>query len=120
MKRYIILICAIFGLYSCQDFLEEDARSSQTNENFYKTEADLDSAVSAIYAFLYGPYTKSGSADLPMAMLEMITGQWNNVSQWPETGVYYSLSNSSASPYDLNFCENCSKGIESANLVPNN
>ncbi|MEX2593133.1 MAG: RagB/SusD family nutrient uptake outer membrane protein [Anditalea sp.] len=119
MKKYIILIFITFNLSSCEDFLEEDARSLQTNENFYKTEADLISAVNGIYAFLYSPYNKSGFDDMPMAMLEMITGQWNNVSQWPETGFYYDLTNSSGSSYTLNFWENCYKGIESANVVIN-
>lgn len=117
MKKYLILIFTLFGLSSCEKFLREDARSAQTTDNFYKTPADAQSGVNAIYSFLYGPYTKTGYDDMPFAMLEMITGQWNNVSQWPETGYYYTLTNSSGSSYTLNFWTNCYKGIESANLV---
>jgi hypothetical protein len=117
MKKYIIILFVLFSSVSCEEFLVEDARSVQTSDNFYKTEADMKSAVNAIYAFLYSPYNKSGYDDLPCAMLEMITGQWNNVSQWPETGFYYDLTNTSGSSYTLNFWQNCYKGIESANLV---
>ena len=117
MKKYIYVIIVLFVLSSCEEFLKEEALSTQNVDNFYKTEADAQSAVNAIYSFLYGPYNKSGYDDMPMAMLEMITGQWNNVSQWPETGFYYSLTNSSGSSYTLNFWQNCYKGIESANIV---
>ncbi|MEH6680363.1 MAG: RagB/SusD family nutrient uptake outer membrane protein [Sediminicola sp.] len=117
MKKYIVLVVLLMGLSSCEDFLEEDAKSVQTTDNFYKTEADINSAVNAIYAFLYAPYTRGGFDDMPMAMLEMITGQWNNVSQFPETGFYYSLTNTSGSSYVLTYWENCYKGIESANQV---
>jgi len=117
MKKYIIILLVLFVSVSCEEFLAEDARSVQTSNNFYKTEADINSAVNAIYAFLYSPYNKSGYDDFPGAMLEMITGQWNNVSQWPETGFYYDLTNTSASSYTLNFWQNCYRGIESANLV---
>ena len=120
MKKYIIILIIIFVSSSCEDFLEEDVRSFQTNDNFYKTEADINSAVNAIYSFLYAPHNKSGFDDMPMAMLEMITGQWNNVSQWPETGFYYDLTNTSGSAYVLTYWENCYKGIESANQVIEN
>ena len=117
MKKYFIILFVLIGFTSCEKFLQEEALSTQTTDNFYKTEADAQSAVNAVYAFLYSPYNKSGFDDMPNAMLEMITGQWNNVSQWPETGFYYTLTNSSGSSYTLNFWTNCYRGIESANLV---
>lgn len=120
MKKYILIICSVLSIASCEDFLEEDARSMQTNENFYKTEEDIESSVNSVYSFLYGPYGRYGFDDYPSAMLEMITGQWNNVSQWPETGFYYGLTNTSGSSYVKIFWENCYKGIESANLVVDN
>lgn len=120
MKKYVIIICVVLGLASCEDFLEEDARSMQTNENFYQTEEDIESSVNSVYSFLYAPYARYGFDDFPSAMLEMVTGQWNNVSQYPETGFYYNLTNTSGSSYVKIFWESCYKGIESANLVIDN
>lgn len=117
MKNYLIILILLLGFSSCKKFLQEDARSAQTTDNFYKTEADAQSAVNAIYAYLYGPYTKSGYDDMPFTMLEMITGQWNNRAQYPESETYYQLTNTSGSAYILNFWTNCYRGIESANLV---
>ncbi len=117
MKKYFILLFAILIFSSCKKFLVEDARSNQTLDNFYKTESDAQSAVNGIYPFLYSPYTKGGYDDMPNAMLEMITGQWNNVSQSPETALYYQLTNTAASPYTLDYWTSSYKGIESANLV---
>lgn len=54
MKKinYFIWAMACVLLTSCQDFLEEDARSDMTAGNFYKTEADADAAVVAAYDLL--------------------------------------------------------------------
>ncbi|MGN6342257.1 MAG: RagB/SusD family nutrient uptake outer membrane protein [Ginsengibacter sp.] len=119
MKKYIIIFLTVSVLFSCKKFLQENPKSFQTTDNFYKTEGDAQSAVNAIYSYLYPPYTKTGFDDLPSAMLEMITGQWNNVSQWPETGYYYTLTNSSGSSYTLNWWKSCYQGIETANLAIN-
>lgn len=116
-KLFILLILILVGASSCQKFLEEDARSSQTIDNFFKTEADAEASINSVYQFLYSAYDVSGYDDMENAMLEMITGQWNNVSQWPETGYYYTLTNSSASPYTLRYWTSCYKGIESANMA---
>src|SRR6218665_71478 len=116
MKKYFVLLIMACAWASCNEFLVEDARASQTLDNFYKTEADAQVAVNAIYAFLYPQYT-GGYDDMPWAMLEMITGRWKNVSQWPETGYYYTLSNTAGSLYIRTYWSSCYQGIECANLV---
>nr|WP_121270904.1 RagB/SusD family nutrient uptake outer membrane protein [Pedobacter schmidteae] len=122
MKKYFIIITLLISVsfISCKKFLEEDARSSQTPANFYKSVNDAQAAVNAIYPFLYGPYNKSGYDDMPNTMLEIITGQWNNKAVSPESETYYTLLNTSGSAYTSNFWTNCYKGIESANLVVDN
>lgn len=116
MKKYFVLLIMTFMWTSCNKFLVEDSRSSQTLDSFYKTEDEAQLAVNAIYAFLYPQYT-GGYDDMPWAMLEMITGRWTNQSQWPETGFYYQLSNTAGSKYTKTYWSSCYQGIECANLV---
>ena len=52
MKKYItLLIVVLFGLISCEDFLVEEPQGEPTNANFWKTEADVISATTALYIF---------------------------------------------------------------------
>ena len=52
MKKYItLLIVVLFGLISCEDFLVEEPKGEPTNANFWKTEADVISATTALYIF---------------------------------------------------------------------
>ncbi|EAR13923.1 putative outer membrane protein probably involved in nutrient binding [Polaribacter irgensii 23-P] len=52
MKKYIsVLILALFGLTGCENFLEEQPKGEPTNANFWKTEADVISATTALYIF---------------------------------------------------------------------
>ncbi len=119
MKKFLILLLLISIVFSsCKKFLVEKDLSSQTISNFYKTEADAQSAVNGIYSFLYPAYARGGNYDeMPQALFEMITGQWNNESQSPETDYYYRLQNTSGSSYTKSYWINCYKGIECANLV---
>lgn len=119
MKKYFVLLLILVAFTSCEEFLQEESKSTQTPGNFFKTENDAQSAVNAIYSFLYGPYNKSGYDNMPNTMLEMITGQWNNKAVFPESESYYTLSNTAGSEYTSNFWTNSYKGIESANLVVN-
>ena len=41
----------VFGLISCEDFLVEEPKGEPTNANFWKTEADVISATTALYIF---------------------------------------------------------------------
>src|SRR4051794_4053073 len=63
MKRYYILITALFGcailLTSCKKFLTEDPKNVVAVTNFYKTENDAIAAVNAIYAYLNSTSTGS-------------------------------------------------------------
>jgi starch-binding outer membrane protein, SusD/RagB family len=123
MKKLSILIVAILVLSSCEDWLKESPRSSITSNNFYVSEADAQAAVNAIYAFLYGPYGKSGYDDMPYAMLELVTGQFVNQAQSNISAEFAKLNYSSSSPYVSSWFNSSYQGIEAANIaianVPN-
>lgn len=52
MKKYItLLLVVVFGLISCEEFLVEEPKGEPTNANFWKTEADVISATTALYIF---------------------------------------------------------------------
>lgn len=50
---YISILILSIGLFSaCSDFLDEEAKGSQVDQNFYKTESDAVAATDAIYSYL--------------------------------------------------------------------
>lgn len=59
MKKYIIYIFLIAGLYSCSDLLEEEVFIDVASSNFYQSDDDALEAVYALYAKLRsdGPIT---------------------------------------------------------------
>ncbi|WP_437919990.1 RagB/SusD family nutrient uptake outer membrane protein [Sphingobacterium sp. LRF_L2] len=50
---YPLLFLVLGTVSSCKDFLQEDAPSTMTTDNFYKTEADAEAAVAAVYDGIY-------------------------------------------------------------------
>jgi hypothetical protein len=56
MKRIFVLVIFALLLSSCgKDFLERQPLSDLTQNNFYKTEKDMEEAVLAVYSVLQGP-----------------------------------------------------------------
>jgi hypothetical protein len=49
MKKLIYLVIFLLTATSCDDFLKEDPASLMVDSNFYKTEADADAAIVAVY-----------------------------------------------------------------------
>lgn len=47
-----ILLIGVVWLSACSDFLDEEAKGSQVDKNYYKTEADAVAATDAIYSYL--------------------------------------------------------------------
>lgn len=58
MKRTISTIClgTLLLLTACEDFLNEEPLSAISSENFYKTPADAQAGVNAVYSVLGGYY----------------------------------------------------------------
>jgi hypothetical protein len=55
MKNVIYIFLVItFISFSCEDFLEEEPKSSLTREQFFQTEQDFRSALTAVYGELQG------------------------------------------------------------------
>ncbi|WP_199415035.1 RagB/SusD family nutrient uptake outer membrane protein [Chitinophaga silvisoli] len=52
MKFYYILIALPVFLSSCKNFLEEDPESFVSEEQFYQTESDAETAINAVYYHL--------------------------------------------------------------------
>ncbi|SHE76758.1 RagB/SusD family nutrient uptake outer membrane protein [Dysgonomonas macrotermitis] len=58
-KIYIYLAAAMLSasvLPACSDFLDEEAKGSMTEKNYYKTESDAINATDAIYSLLISDY----------------------------------------------------------------
>jgi hypothetical protein len=49
MKKLIYLVIFLLAATSCHDFLQENPASLMVDNNFYKTEADADAAIVAVY-----------------------------------------------------------------------
>ena len=49
MKKLIYLVIFLLAATSCSDFLKENPASLMVDSNFYKTEADADAAIIAVY-----------------------------------------------------------------------
>lgn len=120
MKKYIVFIALIAVLSSCEDWLEEEPKSVITTNLFYENAEDAEAAVNAIYAFVYGPYNKTGYDDLAYTMLEVTTGHFRNVSQSSITAEFYNLRYASSSPYVASWFNSSYQGIEAANLAIEN
>ncbi|WP_341228410.1 RagB/SusD family nutrient uptake outer membrane protein [uncultured Arcticibacterium sp.] len=56
MKNFVLNICILLFLTSCEDVLKELPKSI-AEETFYNTEAEIESAIAAIYAPLHNVYS---------------------------------------------------------------
>jgi hypothetical protein len=120
-KLYIFKIFALSVLLtSCNKWLEEKPRSTITTNQFYTTAEDAQSAVNAIYSFLYTPYARFAYADMPYSMLEVVTGQFKDESQSPLSRAFYDLRYDATSTYLERYFDSYYRGIEAANLAIKN
>lgn len=49
MKKILYLLISLLATTSCKEFLQEDPASLMVDNSFYKTEADADAAIVAVY-----------------------------------------------------------------------
>ncbi len=52
LTHYIIIGVAALSLTACDDFLSVTPKNTQTTDNFYKTEAQMDQAITGLYGTL--------------------------------------------------------------------
>ncbi|HEV2482886.1 MAG TPA: RagB/SusD family nutrient uptake outer membrane protein [Puia sp.] len=115
-KNIALFIIAIIAFPGCKKWLKEDPKSVITTNQYYQTAEDAQSAVDGIYANLYVPYT-GGGRNYSYAMLELVTGQFNTVSEGNDLVNVYNLRQNSASPLLEQWFSSAYQGIEAANLV---
>ncbi|NDW08221.1 RagB/SusD family nutrient uptake outer membrane protein [Dysgonomonas sp. 520] len=61
IKKSIIILCCLFGLYACDSFLDVTPPSEYTDKNFYKTPTDFKTAITGVYAQLQNIFGKGST-----------------------------------------------------------
>ncbi len=89
---YIFLLSALIAVSSCTDFLDLEPQSALTDENFWKTQSDVDAAVAGTYALIRTAFNSANGiafyayGDLPSdefsaanvyPFSQVLNGQWN-------------------------------------------
>jgi len=89
---FAIFISGLLGFSSCSKFLEEDVRSGKTLETYFKTEAEAQAQINALYR-RGAPtnYSSAGSAYIgPSASVNsMLTGYFTNSYEGQELVCLY-------------------------------
>lgn len=130
MKRKIYIVAAaclcIMSLASCEDWLEEEVRSSKTEDTFPLSQADLEGQVTSLYRTgAPSELTGAGSAYIgPVSTLPgMLTGYFSNEYEGQERTCAYTRNltrqeNTNTVSESLNgLYENCYKAIRISNTV---
>lgn len=110
LLKYILPL-AFFCFISCEDLLTEDPKSSLSSVNFYKTKADAEAAVYAIYNPIRSTYSFIDWG-----------GQFTGVEDYAiGTGIYASLTEGVMNSASISRTDNAYKAfyeaIRNANLV---
>lgn len=112
------LILSLVLLCSCEDFLQTDPKSTQTADQYYTSEVEVQNAINGIYAWLGAPFQEVQFGEAPIFMLEYTTGQ----------GKYTVGQQSTQNPdfekliywdriYVDNWWSTCFYGIEASNMA---
>lgn len=90
MKKYILIIFIISGLFSCSDLLEEEVFIEVASNNFYQNDQDALDAITALYAKLRsdGPVTDDNGKREGWGFYGMGEGSIFNLNQVPTDEVY--------------------------------
>lgn len=117
-KKYKALFCVLSLIlaFSCQD-LEEDPRGSLVNESFFKTESDLDAAVTAAYRpLIQDPWGGFGSTRMwiPLMGADDLTtlaggnkADFREFDQFNPTNINPALAGAAwRNPYDIIYAAN--------------
>ncbi|EIJ38270.1 RagB/SusD family protein [Galbibacter orientalis DSM 19592] len=120
-KIYInaLLCLVLLGVSSCSDFLTEENESEYTQDNYFQTREQAESAINTLYASLRFVSDGSGTyGESPFMMLEFATGLCNTeVGQSQFNNAYRNLTANSEDAYALNWWQNSYRAIANANLA---
>jgi hypothetical protein len=101
---------------SCQDFLEEDNRSTLTQENYFTTAAQAQSAIDGLYNRLRLLNAETGYGESPWIGIELMAQHATTLGQSFNNNQLINQSIDPANPYFSSVWNNAYNGIGAANL----
>lgn len=107
--KYIFAACALLGMTSCSDFLEQDNRSSVDATNFYNTSSGYESLTNSMYSSLRAIY------NMQPLCFSAGTDIYGNGKSGTVSMNAYSLTSTEGNV--LNFYTNFYKSIQLCNSV---
>lgn len=119
MKKYILIVLALFGIILTNSCSEDDLELSNPNQlspdTFFSNESQVQSAVNASYANLQ-PFGLYGRLVFYM-MDNMAHEQSGNGQQEGDKVTFYDFSFDSSLPSIKDYWDGCYRGINKANFV---
>ncbi|CAH8296736.1 putative outer membrane starch-binding protein [Mariniflexile fucanivorans] len=122
MKKYILIVIALFGIILTNSCSEDDLELKNPNQlspdTFFSNESQVESAVNAVYANLQ-PFGLYGRLVFYM-MDNMAHEQSGNGQQEGDKVTFYDFSFDSSLPSIKDYWDGCYRGINKANFVISN
>jgi len=115
--RYTLMLSIAFTILAgCDGFLEEQNKSAITQENYFTTAAQAESAVSGIYPDLYALHSGLHYGEAAWVSMELIVGHANTLGQSAYNNGLINHDNSTIEPHFEVLWRGFYKGIANANL----
>jgi len=113
----IITAAVLLGSTGCSKFLDEENLSSITQENYFTSEAQAQSAVDGIYNYLRDAFqNRDGYGEAPWVSMELLVGHATTLGQSTYNNSMLSHTASSLDPVFYSVWRNLYSGISNANL----
>ncbi len=106
----------LLGGYSCKKFLTERNKSNFTQESYFTTAKQAESAVDGIYASLETFTSSVGYGERPWVALELIVGHATTLGQSYYNKQMISHTADASNPFFSKIWDDCYYGIANANL----
>lgn len=115
--RYTLMLSILFTLVvGCDGFLEEQNKSAITQENYFTTAAQAESAISGIYPDLYSLHSGLHYGEAAWVSMELIVGHANTLGQSAYNNGLINHDNSTIEPHFEVLWRGFYRGIANANL----
>lgn len=121
LKKRTTYSFLLFGLLSfwgigCEDFLKEQNKSAITQENYFTTASQAESAVAGIYPDLYALHSGLHYGEAAWVSMELIVGHATTLGQSAYNNGLIQHDNSTIEPHFEVLWRGFYKGIANANL----